>query len=71
MNDISSLTMFPDSQAAACSNTPKSDYRQLPAFALKVPGEELAYAVDLIIVTPLRKAGELDPQILQPRGLLR
>ena len=71
VNDIRSLTMFSDSQTAACSNTPKSDHRQLPALALKVPGKERAYAVDLIIVPPLRKARELDPQILQPRRLLR
>ena len=64
VNDIRSLTMFSDSQAAACSNTTKSDYRQLSALALKVPGKELAYAVDLIIVTSLRKARELDPQLL-------
>ena len=71
VNDIRSLTMFPDSQAAARSEAPKSDHHHPLAFAFKMPGKELAYAVDLIIVSPLRKARELDPQILQPRRLLR
>ena len=71
MNDIRSLTMFPDSQAAACSEAHKSDHPPPLAFAFKMPGKELVYAVDLIIVSPLRKARELDPQTLQPRHLLR
>ena len=69
--DIRSLTMFSDSQTAARSEAPKSDHPPPLAFAFKMPGKELAYAVDLIIVSPLRKAREFDPQILQPRRLLR
>ncbi len=70
VNDIFSLTMYSDFQAAARSEAPKSDHHPL-AFAFKMLGKELAYAVDLIIVPPLRKARELDPQILQSRRLLR
>jgi hypothetical protein len=36
-----------------------------------MPGEELADTVNLIIVAPLRKAGEFNAQVFEPRRRLR
>jgi hypothetical protein len=36
-----------------------------------VPAEELTDRVDLVIVTTMRKAGDLSPKIIKPRRPLR
>ena len=50
------------------SDTAQLDYAQPASPALKMPCEELADAIDLIIVPAVREGGEFNPQFFEPGG---